>query len=203
MSGVPHLPNLCFPNPRPAQPKHAPKKTHTLIHTNTLTPWMSAFHSGRTSLHKHANQPQPQEAGVLIGAWEHPLLFRDPTPTAASSTRLSVSPCCVWPPRCGCLHSARCPWPCRCCRFCPGLEHGGQASQSPTPERGERVSVRLQYEERRQVERRGNKSKLEERRGNKKKREERKQEDERRGKEKKGDERKGEKKRIGEETRGN
>lgn len=33
MSGVPHLPNLCFPNPRPAQPnpnKHTER--HTLTH---------------------------------------------------------------------------------------------------------------------------------------------------------------------------
>lgn len=59
-------------------------------------------------------------------AEEHPLL---------SHSCLLHPPCCGWPPRYGCLRSTKCPWPYRCCRFCPGPERGGQASQSPTPGR--------------------------------------------------------------------
>lgn len=142
MSGMPYFPNLCFPKLRPAQPNPNKHKRDTL-YTQTLHPECQSFtREGCHYWHQHRKGLQPQRKW---GSWGEPestlyclhILVSVISFTAACQP--SVSPCCVWPPRCGCPHSAKCPWLCRCCRFCPRLGHGGQASRSPTPERrGER-----------------------------------------------------------------
>lgn len=127
--GVPHLSNLCFPNPGPAGHNPASTLRDTLSRTNTFLLSLQT--------QKHQTAAASGSGGFPRGAWEQPIYSR----CHSHSRILIVSPCCVWRRRCGCLHSARCPWPCRCCISCPGQEHGGQASQSPRPGRKERFSV--------------------------------------------------------------
>lgn len=120
------LPNLCFANPRPARPnpnKHTQRKTHSL-HPECFTE--AEHHRSQTQKPAAASEEAEEDGGG--GGPEKSL--RAPSTVCC----LRASPCCGWPPRCGSPRSATCPWPCRCCRSCPGPERGGRASQSPTPE---------------------------------------------------------------------
>lgn len=120
------FPNLCFANPRPARPN--PNK-HT--QRNSLTrSTLNVSQRQNVIAHKHRNQLQPQRKLKRTGGGGPEKSLRAPSTVCC----LRASPCCGWPPRCGSPRSATCPWPCRCCRSCPGPERGGRASQSPTPE---------------------------------------------------------------------
>lgn len=92
MSGVPSTLNLCFLNPRPAQPN--PHK-HTKRHTNALSLRENVTADESTLKTAAASE----DAEVLRRAGEQHLLtathYCHCYSLLTPSSRLSVSPCCV------------------------------------------------------------------------------------------------------------